>query len=300
MPDRCRVESPRGAPGAGEEGRPRDEGAPPAPRAGRHLLGDGVPLPVVALVAGVPQPPHGGSYQAPSRCFLWKLAVFARGAPTGARPASGAPPRSRGVSARALARRRYVQDSRRVCDETIGACPRCLWSCLCGAGLAPILLACDTSVLGVQASALLPRARWQVGRHLQQLAAQSDAAVDRALRARGPWALVADGASGTDGEQWLNFLAVNSEARLSVVRKKLTGTAQAQVQRKSRSWRGLSASRLPCGDCGAPAARRLRAVRKPLAGLGTGAALRVGRCSCSAASLSKLPCSALRKRCSWT
>jgi hypothetical protein len=56
-----------------------------------------------------------------------------------------------------------------------------------------------------------PPSRRQVSRLLEQLGALCDAAVDRALRPRGPWALVTDGASGGDAESFLNFLAVSPQ-----------------------------------------------------------------------------------------
>ena len=56
-----------------------------------------------------------------------------------------------------------------------------------------------------------PPTRRQATRQLEQLVALCDAAVDRALRARGPWALVTDGASGGDAESFLNFLAVSPQ-----------------------------------------------------------------------------------------
>ena len=61
-----------------------------------------------------------------------------------------------------------------------------------------------------------PPSRRQATRHLEQLGALCDAAVDRALRARGPWALVTDGASGSDAEGFLNFLAVSPQELLVV------------------------------------------------------------------------------------
>ena len=62
-----------------------------------------------------------------------------------------------------------------------------------------------------------PPSRHQVTRHLEQLVAMCEAAVDRALRARGPWALVTDGVSGGDAESFLNFLAVSPQELLVVV-----------------------------------------------------------------------------------